>query len=111
MTFLEDRIIVSKFASKSVFYQIYYYFPRLTNDAVRPIQLSDNQSVLYQAGEDVGNIWEYYRSPKGNFSRQSIAVYHRYGASCPSNGCGRCELTDCFFYEFIHKYCNHPKGD
>jgi hypothetical protein len=78
---------------------------------VRSIPLSENQHVPYQAGEGIGNIWEYYQNPKGNFSQQGIAVFHRYGTSCPSNGCGRCELPDCFFYEFIHNYCNHPKGD
>jgi hypothetical protein len=47
---------------------------------VRLIPLSENQPLLNQAGDDVGTIWEYYRNPKGNFSNQSIAVYHRYGA-------------------------------
>jgi hypothetical protein len=78
---------------------------------VRSIPLSVNQPVLYQAEEDICNIWEYYLNPKGNFFQQGIGVFHRYGTSCPSNGCGRCELPDCFFYEFIHNYCNHPKGD
>jgi hypothetical protein len=78
---------------------------------VRSILLSEKQPELYQAGEYIGDIWKYYRNPMGNFSNQSIAVYNRYGASCPSNGCSRCELSDCFFYEFIHYYCNYPKGD
>ena len=78
---------------------------------MRLIPVFENQPRLIQAGEDAGHILEYYRNPKGNFSLQSIAVYHRYGTSCPSNGCGRCEVPDCFFYEFIHNYWKYPKSD
>jgi hypothetical protein len=68
---------------------------------VRKIIVFDNFKELVQAGDDVGRIWKNYRNAEGNFHKQSIAVFQRYGASCPSAGCGRCGFTDCFFSEFI----------
>ena len=65
----------------------------------------------YQAGEDVSRIWENYRNAEGNFHKQSIAVFQHSGAACPVIGCGRCNLADCFFCEFIHHYWKCPSGD
>ena len=48
---------------------------------------------------------------EGSFHKQSVAVFQRFGASCPSVGCGRCDLADCFFSEFIRNYWDCPKGD
>jgi len=78
---------------------------------VRIIPVFENPSGLFQAGEDVGRIWENYRNVKGNFHKDSAAVFQRYGTPCPSTGCGHCEFDDCFFSEFIRIYWNSPKGD
>jgi hypothetical protein len=67
--------------------------------------------VPYQTGEEVTRIWENYRNVRGNFPKNGVAVFQRFGTSCPVNGCGNCELNDCYFYEFIHQYWKCPNGD
>jgi hypothetical protein len=78
---------------------------------VRTIPVFENSPGLFQAGEDVDHIRENYRNVKGNFPKHNAAVFQRYGASCPTNGCGRCELPDCFLSEFIRDYWDFPHGD
>jgi hypothetical protein len=78
---------------------------------VRTISVVNGSPVLFQAGDDVGRIWENYRNVSGNFNKQNTAIFRRFGASCPSNGCGRCEISECFYSEFIHQYWKCPKGD
>ena len=84
--------------------------PILYSRQVKTIPVFDNSQGLFQAGEDISRIWENYRNINGNFHKQSVAVFHRYGASCPSAGCGRCERPDCFFSEFIRDYWDCPHG-
>jgi len=86
-------------------------FPLQYADRVRTIPEFENSSGLFQAGQDVGRIWENYRNVKGNFHNQSVAVFQHYGALYPTIGCGRCELPDSFFDEFIRNYWDCPKGD
>ena len=78
---------------------------------VRTIPVFENYPGLFQAGEDIGRIRENYRNVQDTFHKQSVTVFLRYGASCPSNGCGRCEHPDCFFSEFIRNYWDYPNGD
>lgn len=87
------------------------YSPIQYSGHVRKIPVFENSSGLFQAGEDIDRIWENYRNVDGNFHKQSIAVFQRYGVSCPSFGCGSCVIPDCFFSEFIRKYWDCPKGD
>jgi len=75
------------------------------------ITVLETPQGLFQAGDDTGRIWEHYRNAEGSFHKQSVAVFQRFGASCPSVGCGRCDLADCFFSEFIRNYWDCPKGD
>ena len=86
-------------------------FSQQYSGRVRIIFVFDSPPELFQAGDDVGRIWENYRNVEGNFHKQSIAVFQRYGASCPSAGCGRCEFANCFFSEFIRNYWDCPHGD
>jgi hypothetical protein len=78
---------------------------------VRIIPVFVDSPVPYQAGEDVSRIWENYRNVRSNFHKHGGAVFQRFGTACPVNGCGHCELNDCFFSEFIHQYWKYPHGD
>jgi len=78
---------------------------------VRIIPVFENFPGSFQTGEDAGRIWENYRNVKGNFHEQSVALVQRFGASGPSIVCGRSELPDCFFGEFIRNYWDCPNGD
>jgi len=78
---------------------------------VRTIPFFEESHSLFQGGEDVSRIWENYRNVEGNFHKHSVAVFQHFGAACPANGCGRCNLAVCFFSEFIHQYWKCPNGD
>jgi hypothetical protein len=78
---------------------------------VKKIPLFANPPVPYQAREEAHRIWENYPDVRDNFPKHGIAVFHRFGTACPANGCGNCELNDCFFSEFIHHYWQRPNGD
>ena len=78
---------------------------------MKTILVIDNSLSLFQAGEDVGHIWENYQNTKGNFHKDSLAVFQRYGTSYPANGCGHCEHPDCFLKEFIRNYWDFPHSD
>jgi hypothetical protein len=78
---------------------------------VRIIPFVMGNPVLYQAGEEVCRIWENYRAIRGNLHKPGGTVFQRFGTMCPANGCGQCELDDCFFSEFIHQYWDCPHGN
>lgn len=75
------------------------------------IPVFEGSPGLFQAGKQVGSIWENYRNVKGNFHKQSAAIHHRYGALCPSVGCGHRGIPDSYFSDFIRNYWDCPMGD
>jgi hypothetical protein len=38
-------------------------------------------------------------------------VLHRFGTSCPAQGCHRCTNPDCPYADFIRHYWSHPHCD
>lgn len=75
------------------------------------ITVQKNSFGLLQTDEDIGLIWENYLNLKTDFPQKRAEIFQRYGSSCPAVGCGRCELADCFFNEFIRNYWDCPNGD
>ena len=86
-------------------------FPNQYSKLVRIIPVFENSPEPAQAGENTARIWENYRNVKGNFHEQSVAAIQRFGTSGPLIVCGRCELPDRFFSEFIRNYWDCPNGD
>jgi hypothetical protein len=75
------------------------------------ISAFENSLGLVHADENIGRIWGNYPAMNGSFQGQTGAVFQRFGISCSTNGCGRCDLRECFFNEFIRHYLDYPKGD
>ncbi len=67
--------------------------------------------VQFQPGNNAGHILEYYQKINENFNMHTMAAIKRFGAVCPSNGCGSCDLPDCIFSDFIRHYWDCPNGD
>jgi len=78
---------------------------------VKKIPVFDRSIGLFQAGEEIGSIWENYRDVNGNFNKETAEVFQRYGVSCPSTSCGSCEFPECFIGKFIRNYWDCPHGD
>jgi hypothetical protein len=75
---------------------------------VKKISLFADPLVFYLAREEANRIGKNYLDIRSNFPQHGIAVFHRFGSACPANGCGNCELNECFFSEFIHHYWKCP---
>jgi len=78
---------------------------------VRIIAVSGKSEIVVNSDIEIGRIWENYRTSRGNFHSQNAAIFHRNGTACPVSGCTRCEVSDCFYAEFIHSYMGCAKGD
>lgn len=78
---------------------------------VKKISLFVDPGVLYQAREEANLMGKNFLDMRINFPKQLITVFHRFGEACPANGCGNCEVNDCFFSDFIHHYWKCPNGD
>jgi len=73
--------------------------------------LSGNSDSVFYSEREIGRIWENYRSFKGNFHHQAATVLHRNGTGCPVSGCTRCDVSDCFYADFIQTYWGCPGSD
>lgn len=71
---------------------------------VRIIPLPGNSDSVCYSDKEIGRVWENYRSMQGNFHHQTATVLHRNGTGCPVSGYTRCDVSDCFYTDFIRIY-------
>jgi hypothetical protein len=78
---------------------------------VRIIPVPGYTATIVKSDMEIGLVLKNYYSSSGNFHSENVTAFNRKGTGCPVSGCNRCEVSDCFYAEFIHSYWGCPGGD